>query len=253
MIPLSPQPADFAVDLAHQAGKLISTNFTMAAERTWKADGTPLTATDTAVNAMVIDAVRRTFPTHAVIGEEESLSGDSEWAWVCDPIDGTIPFAHGIPLSTFCLALCRDGEPELAVVLDPFLGRLFVAEKGSGATLNGEPIHVSDSATVGSTLIAAGDSTTRARLGSEGAWLLHFESYVYGAMLVACGQMSAAMYIHRHPWDGAASALIVSEAGGQVTSLKGRAQRYDGAIDGQVVSNGLVHEAILDAVGCDSR
>ena len=101
---------DFAVDLAKQAGAVMRANFSPGMKKEWKEDRSPLTVTDTAINRMVIAAVQKTFPEHSVLGEEESTwkEGD-EMVWVCDPVDGTIPFSHGIPLSMFALALVRNG------------------------------------------------------------------------------------------------------------------------------------------------
>lgn len=99
--------------LAREAGEMIKSGFRGAVDPQRKADGTPVTATDFAVNRLVVESVASTYPDHDVIGEEESHSatGGGEWAWICDPIDGTIPFASGLPLSTFVLALTRHGVP----------------------------------------------------------------------------------------------------------------------------------------------
>ncbi len=145
---------EFATDLARQAGAIIKQNFQLGMKKEWKADGTPLTATDTEINQFVLDAVAREFPDHAVLAEEGSRPiPEAEFTWVCDPIDGTIPFSHGVPTSVFSLALVQSGRPVLGAIIDPFADRLVVAEQGRGVTLNGAAIHVSAAPTMASTTL----------------------------------------------------------------------------------------------------
>ena len=129
----------FAIGLARRAGDLMRANFSLGTKKSWKEDHSPLTVTDTAINEMVIEAVRDAYPGHAVIGEEESY-GDgrlADWTWVCDPIDGTIPFSHGYSTFAFSLGLAHRGESVLGVVYDAMFDRLVVARKGQGATSRG--------------------------------------------------------------------------------------------------------------------
>src|SRR3989338_6753886 len=99
----------FAINLAQKAGKIIRENFKANVKKEWKADGTPVTAIDLAVNKLVIESVQKEYPTHSILAEEESaMQEGSEYVWVCDPIDGTYPFSHGIPNFAFSLALVKD-------------------------------------------------------------------------------------------------------------------------------------------------
>ena len=119
MTMLNPDYLETAVSLARQAGEMARANFTLGMAREWKEDSTPVTVTDLAINHLVIAEIGRRFPTHGVLGEEvSSLAPDHEWVWVCDPIDGTIPFSHGIPVTAFSLALTYQGETLLGVVYD---------------------------------------------------------------------------------------------------------------------------------------
>ncbi len=247
----------FAEDLARQAGEIIKSNFMLGMQKEWKADNTPLTETDTTINQLVIDSVRQTFSEHSVLAEEGSdLKHSSEYVWVCDPIDGTIPFCHGSPLCTFGLALIRDGEPQLGVIHDPLMQRLVVAVKGKGARLNGRTIHVSDQAVIKNSLIgyvafkgAELDLWPVAeRLNSIGAKMANYNSILYMDMLVACGEFLAAIFPGRNAWDAAAAKVIVEEAGGRMTDLYGNDQRYDGEIKGTIVSNGVLHQQLVDIV-----
>jgi fructose-1,6-bisphosphatase/inositol monophosphatase family enzyme len=131
---------DFAEKLAREAGALMRQNFTLGMKKEWKSDMTPLTATDLAVNALALRRIEDAYPADAIISEEGSIKKDSEYAWVCDPVDGTMPFSHGLPTFVFSLALTRQGESVAAVVYDPICDRLVRAEKGEGVFMNGRPL-----------------------------------------------------------------------------------------------------------------
>ncbi|MBI3626632.1 hypothetical protein HY224_01135, partial [Candidatus Uhrbacteria bacterium] len=93
---------DFALQLAKEAGQIIRTNFVLGMKKEWKKDNTPVTETDLRINQMVIERINSAWPGHGVLAEEGNklIEGGSEFVWVCDPIDGTIPFSYGIPVST---------------------------------------------------------------------------------------------------------------------------------------------------------
>ena len=104
----------FALQLAKQAGQLIKENFKLGMKKEWKQDNSPVTETDHRINQMVLDAVAENFPEHSVNAEEGSAPVEgSTTSWICDPIDGTIPFSHGVPTCVFSLALTHHGEGEL--------------------------------------------------------------------------------------------------------------------------------------------
>lgn len=240
----------FAKDLAQQAGAIMRQNFTTGMKKEWKEDNTPLTKTDLAVNQLVLDAIQKNYPEHSFIGEEGSNVKESEYTWVCDPIDGTIPFSHGFPTFAFSLALVKDGVSIMGVIYDPIMDRLLWAEKGTGAFLNGEKISVSAEKTLSEKSFVelnADDrmTTLRAYLKEKNCYVPCLYTCVYASMLVAVGEFVAAIYPFDKPWDAAAVKIIVEEAGGKVTDLNGNEQHYDGQVQGFVASNGLVHEELL--------
>lgn len=257
---------DFAKELAQEAGKIMERYFRAEDIGTeWKEDNTPLTVADIAINKFVIDKISQTYPEHAVHGEEESFHEDEnrELVWVCDPIDGTMPFSAGIPISTFSLALTKDGKPLLGVVHDPFGKRLFSAIVGLGAHVNGVKIRVSDKTDLKNTFVnmevwgakrASNDSKIipidglRDKLMEMDAKPFTLCSMVISGVLVAEGAFSGSIFGVRKPEDIAAIKVIVEEAGGKVTDLDGNDQRYDRPINGAIVSNGLVHETLIKAV-----
>jgi fructose-1,6-bisphosphatase/inositol monophosphatase family enzyme len=244
---------DFAVNLAKQAGANIRKNFTLGMKKEWKADESPLTATDTMNNALVIKSVKKAFPDHGIIAEEGSDYDGQELVWVCDPLDGTIPFSHGVPTSCFSIALVHAGQPILGVIFDPYMDRLFVAEKGRGTTLNGKKVSVSSTKTLKNTFLASGVPKVNCAdlrsmivpFADHGARILDMGVIVYPGALVASGEFAGTVFSGTMPWDGATLKINVEEAGGRVTDLYGNDQRYDRDLKGHVTSNGHVHNEIL--------
>lgn len=246
-----------AINIAREAGGIMKKYFKFGMEADWKEDATPVTVADKEINAMVIGEIKKNFPSHGVKGEEESSFGiEDEYLWVCDPIDGTIPYSHGIPTSVFSLALVKSGEPILGVVYDPFIDRLFFAQKGNGAFMNDKKISVKNR-----------DGDSRKTVGAE--WwsnapfkmpnLLRNLSednfivstpvcIVYSAMMVSVGEFVGAVFCGNTAHDIAAVKIIVEEAGGKVTDLFGNEQKYNQPIKGAVISNGKLHKELVDIV-----
>ncbi|MFA6304142.1 MAG: inositol monophosphatase [Patescibacteria group bacterium] len=248
------QPKEFAIDIAHQAGKIIRSNFTLGMKKQWKADGTPLTESDTAINQLVVEGVKKYFPDHGLIAEEGgNFNETAEYVWLCDPIDGTIPFSHGLPTCVFSLALVKNGEPILGVIYDSFIDRLFFAEKNKGTTMNNQKVKVSEHASVNQGLVglnswpsAMYDFVTLFKtISDQGAKVINCGSIVYPGMLVASGDVIANVWPGSTPWDIAALKVIVEEAGGKVTDIFGNEQKYNGPIKGALITNGLLHEPML--------
>lgn len=247
-----------ALNLAEQAGKIISENFTKGLQNghdiKLKADRTLLTKTDTDINELVINVIRKEFPEHTILGEEKSLvSKDSNMTWVCDPVDGTSIFTYGIPLSVFSLALVKDGVPVVGVVNHPFMKQMFSAEIGQGAHLNQTPLKVSQKDKLeGNPIGVVYWRSTQARiepvaskLNKLGSNVLQLGSIAYMGALVSNGSFVASIHPAEMPYDSAALKVIIEEAGGKVTNLSGKDQRYDQKIDGCIMSNGVLHDEIL--------
>jgi fructose-1,6-bisphosphatase/inositol monophosphatase family enzyme len=247
---------EFAVNLALQAGKLIKTNFMLGMQKKWKSDNTPLTETDLAINQMVINAVKKEFPGYGVIAEEKSDFSNQEFVWVCDPVDGTTAFSHGIPVCVFSLALVHNGESILGVIYDPFMKRMFFAEKGKGAFLNKKRIHVSSSNSIEASVFGIFDwknsqfnfSKLQEVLKNKGAKILRIGSITYSAALVACGEFAGTIFAGTKPHDSAALKLIIEEAGGKVTDIFGNEQRYDRDIKGHLATNGILHPKLMELI-----
>lgn len=247
----------FAIDLAKQAGEIIRKNFKLGMEKQLKADSTPVTEADLAINKLVLESIRKVFPGHGILSEEGSdLKDNAEFVWVCDPIDGTIPFSHGIPTCAFSLALTKNGKSILGVVNQPFSDRLFSAELGKGTFLNNQPVKVSGHDTFKGAIIgyefwkaakyAELAATYQDFIAKDIGDLLNLGSVVHAGALVSCGAVDACMYPHINAHDVAAIKILVEEAGGKATDLFGNEQRYDQPIKGFVASNKILHGRILE-------
>ncbi len=242
-----------AISLAKEAGEIMRKNFTLNMQKEWKADHTAVTETDLAINELVLKKLKEKYPDHSILSEEgDDFSHESEYVWVCDPLDGTHNFSHGVPTSTFALALTHQGTPILGVIYDPFLDRMFYAEQGKGAYLNGSPIHVSESPLLKRTVIGLGKwdgvrnlFPVAEELRNHGVRLVTGLSIHYMSALVAAGEFAATFFSSTAPHDTAAAKILVEEAGGKVTNLFGGSSRYDRDVEGQLTSNGILHEELL--------
>lgn len=248
---------EFAKTLAKDAGVIMKQYFGLSLAYEWKADQTPVTKADTEINSLVIQKIQEAFPGDGVYGEEESYETSSNRLWVCDPVDGTMPFSHGLQISTFSLALVIDGNPIVGVIYDPFTDRLFHATKNGGAFCNNDAIHVSNQPlqnalidvegfpAKGSKAVTSYDITICKTIEVLGANTTHLWSAIIAFALVASGQYSASLFNVRNIHDVAAAKVIVEEAGGKVTDLFGHDQRYDQPTNGFIASNGIVHDDLV--------
>ncbi len=249
----------FAINVAKEAGGIMRANFMLGMKREWKADNSLVTETDLAINQLVIDSVRNAFSDHSVLAEEgSSIIEGSKYTWVCDPVDGTIPFSHGIPTFVFSLALVEDGVPVVGVVYDPLLDRLYSAVKEQGAQLNENPIKVSRATDFQKAIVVlevpslTPDIQFVCKMWEEIVFrkgkILRLGSAVYSGALVACGEFLGVIFNAPTAHDAAALKILVEEAGGKVTDIVGNDQRYDRPINGAIISNGHVHDQLVEFV-----
>lgn len=245
----------FAKEIALEAGKIMEKYFYSNNGASYKGDRTIVTLADKEINSYLIQRVKEEFPEHSVDGEEEKF-GDSEYVWVCDPVDGTAMYARHIPVAVFSLALVVDGVPEIGVIYDVYTNSMFSAVKGEGAYRNGEKICVNDFALDDVRSFANYDMMNNLgynvydvvkELGNKINFVC-IGSAIRAFSCVASGDFNFSIFPATKNCDVAAAKVIVEEAGGKVTDLWGKEQRYDKDIDGAVVSNGVVHEEVLEAI-----
>ncbi len=250
---------DFIVKVAREAGELALSYrkdidaIRMVRKRTEK---DLVTEADQAVEAYIRRQVEERYPGHAFTGEEQGSTGESDYRWIVDPIDGTISFFHGQHFFSVSIALVHKGETTLAAVYAPALDELFFAEKGKGAFLNGNRISVSSTREVKDAVAATGFCCIRdgketdsmeifarmvpvlrdfRRSGSAALDLCH----------VACGRLDAYWERCLNIYDVAAGLLIVEEAGGTVTDYRGNREQIPSEI---AATNGLIQKEFLKSL-----
>ena len=214
-----------------------------------------VTQADFASDKAIREVIKSAFPDHGIVSEEsdEKIS-DSEYKWIIDPIDGTVNFANNIPICCVSIGLEYKGAILMGAVYNPILNEFFFAEKGKGATLNDEKIWVSNKTEVLTSCLVTGFPYTYldhpngplevfSRLIREGIPVRRLGSAAIDLCWVAAGRFDG-FYEHQlYPWDSAAGFLIVEEAGGKVTNLKG--EPYSPYEFGIVATNGKIHEELL--------
>ncbi len=248
---------EFAKDIAKEAEKIMLKYFNMENGASYKGDRTIVTLADKEINSYLIKRVKEKYPTHSVDGEEEKF-GNSNYVWVCDPVDGTAMYARHIPVAVFSLALTIDGKPVVGVVFDPFTNNLYTAIQGKGAYQNGQKITVNDYKLDDMRSVCQFDMWPASEYNiydtikelSKKAYFIGIGSIIRASMCVASGDFSLAIFpgTVRKNCDIAAVKIIVEEAGGKVTDLFGNEQRYDRNINGAVISNGIVHEEVVKLI-----
>lgn len=249
-----------AIEAVVAAGDLQMAHFGRAIEVTKKGRIDLVTEVDVAVERRFRAMIAGRFPGHDVLAEEFGSTAGSAAArhcWVFDPLDGTTNYAHGLPIFCASLGLEIDGRLELGAVYDPWRRELFTAERDGGAFLNGQPLRVSGTATLLDSLLVTGfpynmhegDSHVVGLFGhfiARAQAVRRLGSAALDLCYVAAGRMDGFWEERLKPWDVAAGALIVREAGGRITSIDGAA--FDVREASLLASNGWIHEEMLATV-----
>jgi myo-inositol-1(or 4)-monophosphatase len=217
-----------------------------------------VTEVDKKSEEAIIKVIRDEFPDHYILSEEiGALSTESNFKWIIDPIDGTVNFAHGIPICCISIGVEFDGKLIMGCVLNPFMNELFFAEKGKGAFLNGRKISVSKKADLESACLVTGFPYRWAAVDTDpipvfekfirmGLPVRRLGSAAIDLCWVACGRFDAFWEYNLNPWDIAAGYLIIEEAGGKVTNFIGNPYSvYDKET---LATNGLIHDQMLKAI-----
>ncbi len=217
-----------------------------------------VTEADHAAEKAILAVIKSHFPDHQVLAEETGeIVQDSVYKWIIDPIDGTVNFAHGIPLNCVSIGLEHEGNIIMGAVYNPHLNEFFFAEKGKGASLNDQPIRVStETAAVKACLVTGfpytyinmpnGPLEIFDRFIRKGVPVRRLGSAAIDLCWVAAGRFDG-FYEHKlEPWDSAAGFLMVEEAGGKVTDFTGTPYSvYQHRI---LATNGFIHEEMLAVI-----
>ena len=245
------------VTLARTAGKIVRDGFHTAHDIKFKSEVDVVTEMDRLSEDYLLGEIRSRYPGHSILAEESgSHAGAPENCWLVDPLDGTVNYSHRLPVYSVSIAYQCAGVLQMAAVYDPTLDECFSAEKGRGAWLNGEPIRVSAVQELIKTLLVTGfpydrrgtDFDLNMRYFSEltriSQGVRRLGSAALDVCYVACGRFDGYWELSIHPWDIAAGALIVQEAGGVVTDLEGNPD-YLKPPYALIAANPAIHHAIL--------
>ncbi|MBS0604082.1 MAG: inositol monophosphatase [Verrucomicrobia bacterium] len=256
----SPSELTFvAIQSAMQAGALLRSGFGTDFKIDSKEGKQNLvTEYDKSSEACIISTILRHFPDHAILAEEsgETQNGKSSVIWIIDPLDGTVNFAHGLPVFSVSIAAAIDGTVVSGVVYQPMTQELFTAEKGKGAYLNGKQIFVSKVDSFESSLMSTGfpynvDKDPLhcvekfAQMQLKGVPIRRLGSAAIDMSYVAAGRCDAFWEVGLHPWDMAAGKLLVEEAGGKVSHWDGSPHKIFG-YETMLATNGLLHKSMLE-------
>lgn len=217
-----------------------------------------LTEIDTQCEEIILSIIRDSFPGHDILAEEsgKNLENNSDYVWLIDPLDGTMNYSHGYPFFSVSIALEHKGQTLCGLVYDPFKNEMFSAERGKGAFLNDSKIFVSAVQLLELSLVVSGtfhhpESEIMDRflkilkeLSLKAQGVRRDGSAALDLCYVACGRYESFWEFGLNAWDMAAGSLILEEAGGKVTDLKGgQFSNYNGQL---VASNGLIHGEMIE-------
>lgn len=241
----------FATNVALASGEILSDGFHRAKRVDYKGKINPVTQYDLKSEKHIISAIGRKYPGHSILAEEGTdWDRDSACRWVIDPLDGTVNYAHGFPIYCVSIALQYGEKTVVGVVFDPEAEELYTAAAGMGAQLNGKKIVVSEQRRLGRSLLATGFAynvgTARrnnlgmfARMVKQAQAVRRLGSAALDLCWLAAGRLDGFWEYYLHPWDTAAAALIVEQAGGKVSRINGeRFSIFDKDI---LASNGRIH------------
>ncbi|MEE9591309.1 MAG: inositol monophosphatase family protein [Thermodesulfobacteriota bacterium] len=247
-----------AIKVAMEAGRLLKENLGHKHTVQYKGDVDLVTEMDRMAEDTIVKRIKKGFPNHGILTEEskEEVSS-SGYRWIIDPLDGTTNYAHGFPIFCISIAFEENGGVLLGVVYDPMLDELFMAEKGKGATLNERPITVSKTADLSSSLLATGfpyDIRTSAknnldhfaRFSLKAQAIRRAGSAALDLSYIACGRFDGFWELKLRPWDVAAAAAIIMEAGGKITDFTGKP--FSIFSSETLATNNLIHNDMIEVL-----
>lgn len=217
-----------------------------------------VTEVDKKAEEAIIEVIRAEFPEHFILSEEAGeMSTGSEYKWIIDPIDGTVNFAHGIPICCISIGLEHNGVMKLGAVFNPFMNELFFAERGKGAFLNNRPLKVSNNDQLESACLVTGfpyrwvevhmdPISVFERFIRMGLPVRRLGSAAIDLCWVAAGRFDGFWEYNLNPWDIAAGYLIIEEAGGRISNFNG--DPYSVYDKQTLATNGKIHEDMLKII-----
>ena len=252
---------EMAIVAADAVDRVLRDGFGRRHRIEYKGESDLVTEADKEAERKIEEILREGFPDHGMLTEESGeTESQGDARWIVDPLDGTTNYAHGVPFFCTSIALERAGEVILGVVHDPMANETYAAERGQGATLNGEPLRVSSTDEPARALLGTSFADRPEELESGLDVLGRLADLARGVRRLGSGAVDMCYVAARRldgcyeqgfsAWDVAAGALVVVEAGGRVTDHRGN--RLDLLESkGLVASNGLVHAAVVEVARAD--
>jgi myo-inositol-1(or 4)-monophosphatase len=253
------QYLETAVEIARESGALLANYLERRVGFELKGEFDLVTEADRASERLVVERLRSHFPSHGIVAEEGGgHESASEYTWYVDPLDGTTNFAHSFPMFNVTLGLQRAGEPVVGVVYDPIRQEMFTAERGAGAYLNNRRIKTSSVKKLADSLASTGFPSRKRhhnvnihfyyQLAMASHGVRRTGSAAIDLAYVACGRLDFFWEFGLKPWDMAAGTLLVQEAGGRVSDMRGGAHSITGSED-LLADNGALHDEVLAMFG----
>ncbi len=242
--------------LARQAGVILRNGYGKRHQITSKSHTIDLvTETDRRSEEFLIDAIKRRWPGSAIVAEESGEHAGSNGLWYVDPLDGTVNFAHGVPIFSVSIAYAEGGVVQLGAVYNPMSDECFCARRGEGAFLNGRRLRVSETAQLANALLVTGfpydiwenpDNNLEnfARFAVRTQGVRRLGSAALDLCFVAAGRFDGYWELRLKPWDVAAGGLIAAEAGAVVTNLRG-GEDYLSPPQSILAANPAIHKQML--------
>ena len=255
---------NFAIQTARDAGSILADRMGRTLQVSNKGDIDLVTEADLASEKLIIERIKSHYPRHAILAEEsgatqgiKTVTGETDWRWIVDPLDGTTNYAHGYPCFCVSIALERAGSIELGVIYDPVRDEVFAAERGQGATLNDRNIRVSAVDDLNAAMLCTGFPYN---VRERPDFARDFANFTMKAQAVrrdgsaaldlaylACGRFDGFWEDGLNAWDIAAGVILIEEAGGRITDFNGAS--LDIYTPKVLASNGLIHEQMMRVLG----
>lgn len=247
-----------AAEIAREAGAMLAQYFERRVAFELKGDFDLVTEADRASEQLIVERLRSYFPSHGIVAEEGGgHESPSDYRWYVDPLDGTTNFAHSYPVYNVTLALEQGNEIICGVIYDPTRQEIFTAERGSGAYLNHHRIQVSKASRLEDSLLATGFPSRKRHLNINVHFYHQLAMLTHGVRrggaaaidlaYVACGRLDGFWEFKLNPWDMAAGSLMVREAGGRMSDMRGGPLSLRGAH--VLANNGRLHEELVGLFG----
>jgi myo-inositol-1(or 4)-monophosphatase len=247
------------IQTAKEAGQILRDGFgTIFKISSKEGKNNLVTEYDVRAEKYIIGKIKEKYPDHTFLAEESGAdSAESSRRWIIDPLDGTVNFAHNLPIFSVSIALEIDGEIHCGCVYNPIINEIFWAESGKGAFFNGEKIKVSEVSDFERAFLVTGfpynvsENPNQCinhfvKVIGEGIPVRRLGSAAIDLCYTACGRFDGFWEIALHPWDVAAGMLILREAGGRMTHYDG--SDYSFAQTSVIASNGLIHKNIQEVL-----